>query len=345
MAYLARYALVTLLLASACNDPGEMSPVSAPVSPSLPEQYFTSVKTIKLEENDDVINVVPAVAVRRDGNAFLVVDLLEARARLYRPDGTLERQFGTRGGGPGEFRRPLTGFWDAERLVIADMGSGVLQFSAPGVFSHGGRPPLQPLYGAFPLTSSTALLGGRRPPPGGRGRATLLHVWDLRADSLVHSFFPTPGDSVLQVAARNFGWVGAAVVGDTIAAVFALSDTLYFFDRTGRAGRRIPLPIRSFRPMRAIPPEASDPVRRNQWLSKFLFLNSVFPLPDGGFLVQYERPAGTESRWNLLRLDRDGSTRFDVQDTPRLLAVHQGELIFQSPESPTPSQWLIARLR
>jgi hypothetical protein len=307
---------------------------------------FVTSRTLTLEENADVINVAPAVHVNRDGSGFFVVDAREARARMYDPDGTLVYQFGSRGQGPGEFRSPLAGYrWDAETLVVADRGNGLIQFRGPARVLQTSQLPFQPLYGALPLSRTRTLVMGRLPGRAG-APATLLHVWSLEADSLVASFFPTPGDSVQQLAARNFGWAGAAVHGDTIAAVFALSDTLYLFDIGGDPLGRVPLPIPGFRPMTELPgAEADDPERLERWLSRYRFVNHVFALADGTFVVQYESPEGRESRWNLLGISGDGRVRFSLQDTPRLLATHGDELIFQSPDSLTPNRWTIARLR
>lgn len=338
--------MVALLFSSACGGGREAPPPTTNTSTQLPNDVFVTLRSLTLEENADVINVAPAVHVNRDGSGFFIVDTREARARLYNVDGSLAHQFGSRGQGPGEFRSPLAGYrWDAETLVVADMGNGLVQFSGPGIVRRTSRLPLQPLYGALPLSRTTALIMGRLPAEPGQS-PNLLHLWDLDSDSLVTSFFPMPGDSIQNLAGRNFGWVGAAVRGDTIAAVFALTDTVYLFDTQGSRIGRIPLDIPGFRPMTELPgADADDPVRLEQWLSNYLFVNHVFALSDGTFVIQYERPGEQESRWSLLRIDSNGRTLFHSRDTPRLFATAGDELIFQSPDSLTPNRWDIVKFR
>lgn len=314
--------------------------------PSLPGEYFQLTRTISLEESDDVINVWPTVTV--DGNdGYFVVDRREARARLYSPDGSLINQFGRRGGGPGEFGRPQAGYRHVDgTLVVVDSHNGLVRFDPAGDSARSVRLPLHSVYGIVPHSAHTALLVGRLPTAEPSAPAGLLHLWDLEADSLRQSFFPTPGDTIMQMTGRHFGWAHAAVYQDTIVAVYALSDTLYFFDAEGSLADRVPLRIRGFRFMNELPGESgADQIGIERWLTRYLLIARVFPLPDGTFLVQYERPAGRQSRWNLLRVDRAGRTLLDLQDTPRLLAVNDGELIFHAPDSPAPDRWQLARLR
>lgn len=338
--------VVLLILMAACesgaaagNSAGEAG------TAMLPGRHFEPVRTISLEESDEVINVAPYVAPRPDGDGFVVVDQREARARLYAPDGRLVRQFGRKGRGPGEFQRPIAGYQLAGgELVVADMANGLLHFRDPDSLRSASQPAVRPLYGVRPLSDSLVLVAGRG--VGEHDRAPLLQVWDLARGEPVHSFFRTPGDSIQRIAARNFGWVGTDVRGDTIAAVFALADTLYLFDRAGRPLNAIPLRLRGFRPITELPGAAADdPVRLGEWLEQFVFLNSVFALPDGSFLVQSERPRGSESTWNLAHVSPEGRTTFDLQNTPRLLAVHGDDLYFVDPSAEAPNRWIVARLR
>jgi hypothetical protein len=334
---------LALTFSGGCEPRREQPPPAQAGITSLPSKYFQTLGTISLQENADVINVSPSVSARPGGSGFLVVDQREARARLYRDDGRLLRQFGRKGRGPGEFQRPIAGYeLRGGHLLIADLANGLLQFASPDSLLSAAHPPLMPIYGVVPLSDSVALLAGR-----GTGTApALLHVWNVSRGAPVRSFFTTPGDSIQRIAARNFGWAGAAVRGDTIAAVFALADTLYLFDLAGTRLRAIPLRIAGFRSMHELPgPAADDPVRLGRWLEQFVFLNSVFPLPDGTFLVQSERQRGTESEWNLLRVDTDGRTSFDLRNTPRLLAVRGDRLYFADPAAEAPNRWIVARLR
>ncbi len=336
-----------VVVLASCRDSGAPRSSADDGTPEpLPRQYFTITGRIALEENRDVINVAPFVAPRGDADGFLIVDQREARTRLYAADGRLVRQFGRRGRGPGEFQRPIAGAQTPSgRLVVADMANGLLQFSAHDSLLSSARPQLTPMYGAVAVSDSIVLLAGRGTAPAGQ-RAPLLHLWSLERGEVVRSFFPTPGDSIQRLAARNFGWVGTALRGDTIAAVFSLSDTLYLFNTQGQPLGTVPLAVRGFTPVRELPEgRGDDPVELNRWMGQFRFLNSVFPMPDGSYLVQYERPEAMESRWNLLRVDARGRVVWDLTDTPRLMAAQNGRLYFQDPQAEAPNRWIVAQLR
>lgn len=345
--YVTRGCLLIALIGTACSDASSKPPAeTASGEPLLPPQHFETVGTITLQESDDVINVAPFVAPRPRADGFVVVDQREARARLYGLDGRLVRQFGRKGRGPGEFQRPIAGYeLPSGRLVVADIANGLMHFETPDSLLSSSTPEVRPLYGARPLSDSLVLLAGRGVARASE-RAPLLHVWDLSRGAPILSFFPTPGDSVQRIAARNFGWAGTDVRGDTIAAVFSLSDSLYLFHTSGRALRAIPLRLRGFQPIRELPGAAADdPVKLGRWLEQFIFLNSVFILPDGSFLVQSEQQRGAGSTWNLLHIGPQGEHLWDLRNTPRLVAVQRGHLYFLDPASETPNQWLVARLR
>ena len=182
----------------------------------------------------------------------------------------------------------------------------------------------------------------------GRDGDAHLHLWNLRTRRLVRSFLSVhPGTRAHQFAANTAGLVGADIHGDTIAAVFALSDTVYLFDLAGR--RLDALPIRSERLRRFDPgmrPPRMDLVSAREWFGRFSLISDVF-WTRAGFLVQYQDRAGVEPRWRLLLVGRDGRTLFESMDTPHLITVEPGTqtLWFVRPGSPTPDQWSAARLR
>lgn len=313
------------------------------IGPTLPDSVFERVATISLEEGDTVINVTPDVVVQDDGS-FLIVDGREARVRIYDASGRLEMQFGRKGEGPGEFGLPLTAMRNADgTMTVVDFSRGLLDFDSSGTgFLGASRPPIRPVYTARRLSDSLFLVAGI--VGGSSSPRRLLHVWNSAADTISTSFFPTPGGSLAGLASRNFGWVDIALRGDTVAAVSAFSDTVYLFAPTGRPLGRIPLPIQEFRRLQSYNPNAS-PAEFDEWLASLHLLVDVHWMDDRTFLVQYQRPRGEDNEWNLLRTTTSGRRHFDLRNTPKLLAVDGQRLIFVNPDSPTPNQWIVVRLR
>lgn len=88
-----------------------------------------------------------------------------------------------------------------------------------------------------------------------------------------------------------------------------------------------------------------DNRRSHEWLAGLHLLADVHWMDDGTFLVQYQRPRGADNEWNLLRTTVSGRRHFDIRNTPELLAVHGQRLFFVNPDSPTPDQWIVVRLR
>lgn len=314
--------------------------------PSLPAEHFEPLGGLVLEESGDVINVSPRVSPEPDGG-FLIVDSREARIRIYRANGGLARQFGKRGQGPGELAAPRSGERTASNdIVIADVFRGVVMFDDTGGVMASARPPVTPIYDVLPLTATTVLVSGPLWDSTRRSVPYLVHRYNLATKKLEKSFFLEPGDSVVHAAAHTFGWVDLARRNDTVLAVFALVDSLYLFRPTGELLGALRLPIEGFRRIRAFEPRAiASPAAEAEWLAQHHFLEAVFPLADGSYIVQYERPAGTTSQWNLIGIWPDGRLRFDARDTPKLLAARNDSLFFVDPRSETPNRWLIARMR
>lgn len=327
--------------------PQRLGAVAEPVQepPRLPEDVFERVETITLEEDTAVINVSPRVDVAPDGS-FLIADGREVRARIYDGAGQLVNQFGRRGAGPGEMRMPTSlRRMPGGTLLVSDLTGLLLEFDSVGEsFLTSFRVPVIPLYSARPADGGRRLLlAGRRRDIG--GASPLLHIWDRDSETIVRSFFPTPGDSLTRLAARNFGGSAISVHGDTIAAISAFTDTLFFFTADGDETDRVPVPFTAFRRMETYNPRLPPEQLQQEWLSELDLLTDVFWLDDGSLLIQYEKPRAADSEWGLLRTTRTGDRIFETTNTPRLLAVGGGRLYFIDPQSITPNRWLVARLR
>lgn len=333
-------AWVPILLVAGC----ETGPSATPVQrPSLPESVFRRIHTVTLEESSEVINVAVDVTVEGDGS-FLIADAGEARVRKYDSAGRLVYQFGSKGDGPGEFGMPLevhrlpgTG-----RLRVLDISKGLLEFGPNGEgYIRASRPPIAPAYTAASLDEGRTLVAGI--VSGAEDPRRLLHVWDLEADTMLRSFFPTPGDSLTRLVARNFGWADFDRRGDSTVAVAAFTDTVFVFGPQWEEIDRVPLPMDEFPRIRSF--DARTPDEIEAWLEERLLIIDVHWLGDRSLLIQYQRPRGTDNEWNLLWTNLSGDRILSVTNTPQLLAVHADRLYFLDPESLTAGQWVVAELR
>lgn len=337
--------LLVGVLAGVGLFPVASSRLSSQSRPILP-RYFTPIGELLLDEDRSVMNVNPNVTMDHNGQ-YLVIDTREAQGRIYSSKGRLVRHFGRRGQGPGDFQRPISiNRLSSGEILVADLSRRLVIFDSVGQQAIlTATVPIMPLYKSLPISSEDVLLAGP-PAPAPRGsRAPLLHIWNRGLQRIERSFFPTPGDSIVQLAARNFGAVSMAVRGDTIAAVFAFSDTVYLFGRNGEERGKVPLPLTAFLRIQSYQPaELSNPVKRTAWLNGLNFMTDIHWLSDGSFLVQYERPRNAESEWNLVWATRSGERIVEAQNSPKLLTVNRDIAVFIHPDSEAPNRWLLVRL-
>jgi len=332
--------------AGACSDSGRGTNAGArPENTGLPPLAWGD--TITLEENADVMNVWPNVHQDRAGN-FVVADLSESQVRVYEPSGKLLSHVGRRGEGPDEFNGVVS--------ALSHPGGGLLIVDAQGKaarvpagssrVSETSRLPVHRVNSVSLVGDSLLVVGGRgssanSPPP-------LLHVFDLETLTLRHSFFPPPAPLRDDPIEQSVGFVNTSVKGDTIAVVYSASDTVYLFRADGAPLAQLPLKSRNFRYIESRPPQRGSTIQElNRWASSFSLVTDVYWGPGGDFLVQYQDRDGTELRWRLTRITRDGSPVFDLVDTPRLLApAHDGShLYFVAPHAEVPNVWVKARLQ
>lgn len=322
---------------------------AAPSPAAALEDVLSWGSPIVLEENPEVINVTPTVSLERSGG-FVIADEREGQVRRYGREGALLWHAGSKGSGPGEYRslsvavrlasgevlaaerRRSMSFYDSAGTLVRTIQSG---------FSH--------VEDMDVVDDSTVVISAVANDHGLEGPR--IHVWDPRTNVVRRSFFAPLPRAPNQAAAMMAGWTRVAVRGDTVAAIFALSDTLYFFDLDGRALETVPLSFSGFRPVPAETPDGgSDPLRRAQWFSTFDYVADVHWLDDGTILAPYQsiQPDRALTRsWHLFGTNRRGDALFEVRDVPRLLAVDErrGELYFVTPGSETPNQWTVAHLR
>lgn len=341
-----------IILCTACAGAVACGREGAPgkrVTAAALEDVAVLERTFRLEENDDVVNVSPLVSLDPRGG-FLVADSREAQVRRYGLGGELLWHTGTRGSGPGEFRQPRAAVRMNDGTVAAlDQGGRMT------VLDSAGSRVLRTVRTPFRFVEDVEVMGDSLLLVSAilreQGQGPRLHLWNLRQDTVAASFFEPFRRAPNPVAATIAGWTKVAVRGDSLAAIFALSDSVHFFDRAGKPLGSISIPFAAFRRVgRHVPDGGEDPVRREKWLTSFDYVADVHWLPDGDLLVAYQSivPGGAYTRdWHLTRMTASGTRVFELRDVPRLLAVDplQGGLYLVKPGAEVPNEWTLALLR
>jgi hypothetical protein len=310
------------------------------------EDAIRVVDTISLQETPSVLNVRPEVALDSEGR-LIVADVQEAQARVYDSQGSLLWYGGRKGEGPGEFanlrlaRRLADGSllcadWNA-RFTIFDTVEDTLIGTTRSPFFHVEDVHVRDEASLF----VTAMLEGDQFGPR-------IHVWDLDRETVVHSFFSPFVTAPNRSAATFAGGTMVAVHSDSLAAVFATSDTVYIFARDGAEVRKMPLPSTRYRPVpHETPTGRLSPTEQAEWLASFDLLADVWWLESGTILVQYmgllPDPSLSQREWHLIAMSPSGELIAEVRDMPRVLAVDEGSgrMFMQSPVSVMPGDWIV----
>lgn len=337
---------VLLIGAQACQQPSENS--DPPGDAFAFSDAIQIIDTVSLEENPEVINVRLEVAA--DGNSgFVIADRAEGQVRTYDRTGRLTWFGGGKGGGPGEFtmlslarRMPdgtlLCAEWNS-RFTVFDTGGDSIVRTIPTDFFH-----LEDIDILDDETLAiTAMLEMNHAGPR-------IHLWDLHENRVTSSFFSPFEKARNKTAATFAGWTRVSRRGDSLAVVFATSDTVFVYSRDGSEARKLPLPSGFFR---RVPEE--EPRRRLsdreqvEWISTFDFVTDVWWLSSGNFLVQYQSvpPDLTlnDRIWHLVAMDPSGNLLAEVRDSPRAFSVDEGSglVVFQDPGSIVPGAWIVGK--
>lgn len=306
-------------------------------------EAFEVVGTLMLEENDQVTVVQPMVT-SDDTGLLLLTEPMEAQVNLFATDGTSLGTLGTKGEGPGEFLFPIAARRTrAGEVVVTDIMSQRMTFfgadddSAPEVIPS----PVPGTISAQDLGDGRYLLTGADPserPP------RLLHIWNRESGEIERSFLPMGVPEASLPFAVSFSAANATLDGDTIWAVWALSDTLYKFDSAGE--RLAVLPLSLARPMGELPSsdvDVTDPREVQRVFDALTQVFNAFVLDGGEKVVVSMQTREFGSVWDILILDPQGETVWKAANMPRLFAVDQGVFYFKDPESVLPNHWLVAR--
>ena len=358
------FALVVCILAAACDAASEARvPVAALASRAAAEgaggardsrlvdqdafsRSFEVVRRLVLEENDEAITVLPMVSSGGPGR-LLLAEPQEGQVNVYGTDGRLQRILGRRGEGPGEFTVPISARLTLDGgVVVADMMLARLTFFPPGgeEESEVVESPLPLVLGAEDMGKGRYLLSGQRVS---ETQPRLLHLWNRETDVIERSFLPIGVPEEARPYAGSFSSVATVLEGDTIWAVWALSDTVYKFDRGGQRLARIPLSLP--RPMGVLPGAGADAItdpRAIQAAADALTqVNGIFIVGDRHLAVQSMQSRGFDAVWDLTIVDRLGTTVWKAAGMPQLFAVEEGLFFFDDPASVLPNHWVVARRR
>jgi hypothetical protein len=346
----------TILLSASCtaascqnghlNTSQAAAAVGGQSSTDVLDDHVTRVRNIVFRDS----TASAAVQVFLEpGGGFLVADAGQSQIRAYSAGEELLWTAGRSGEGPQEFKQLRFALRTSSGAVIAlDITGKLSFFDAAGRFLRTVSTGLSPAYNFRLIDDSTLLLSGRL---RGDLNTPLLHIWDLRSDSITASFFPVPAhDPAFDEAYRLNGWASVALLGgDSIAAIFPLSDTLYLFRTDGTEAGKLKLPLDYYVPIRTPGAENDTPEAEVAWRSSYSSLSQVFGSPDGSIFVQYYKSDGFEPVWGLSRFSLQNGRlekEFEVVDSPRLLAIspRDSSLYFLSADDLESTEWFVASL-
>lgn len=293
----------------------------------------------------------PNIQVHADPRGgFVVADAGQAQVRVYSDDAELVWAAGRSGAGPQEFLQLSSAVRAPSGEVLALDSNGKLSvFDASGNFVRTTATGLVPVFDGWLLTDSTMLISGRRE---GDSSSPLLHVWNLRRDTVTSSFFQVPPhDPAYDEAYQFSGWADAVRLGgDSLAIVFPLTDTLYVYGTDGEPIDKFHLPLEHFARLRQPAPRNDTPEAQVEWRNSYTRIAHVFRAQDGSIYIQYFRLNQLEPVWGLARftLDRGRLHKsFEINGTPRLLAIspRDSRFYFLSDDLMENSKWSVAQSR
>jgi hypothetical protein len=342
---------LVLLGGSGCDRGSPPPPVADHLSARSHNPILRHERTFDVEENDDVVNVIPTLRLDERGG-FLVADAGESQIRRYSPEGKLLWFAGRRGQGPGEFYAVVTVTRLASGEILAVDRNGRLTFwDAEGQrVTRTAETRLMRVSDAEVVDDSTLLIAGVTEGLG--DNSPRLHIWSIYRNALKRSFFAPYARQRNRTAAGVGGYVMTAVRGDTVVSTFASSDTLYFHALDGRDAGQVALNSERFRRVPHDGPgrTLTNPREKAEWLSSWDFVAGVDWLPDGAVLVLYQGIEASQARrrnWHLLAQDRGGARRWETRNvSAQVLGTDPGNrtVFFVPPEAEAPNRWTVARL-
>lgn len=309
---------------------------------------------ITLEENDEVFT--DRVNVRVENNRFLISDTRENQVREYARDGTLLNYFGDDDPeAPGGFWFPSTPLrMSDDTILVPNTGNGSLSLVNENGnllerhtrIAKSGDFDIAPL----PVDGHVLFVGSAN---GRQGTPNFLHRLDPMSGEVTNSFYPLPDafGSHAGILHTISPIVTADVYQDRIAVGFLLSDTITILDINGNVIGRIEPGFSTFRKVEQTE-EMPERGEFQQELVRRSLFNTLFWLNEETLLVQFTNSyfddQGERQLNNVLAaVTTDGEVLFEVDNTPRLLAVDQntGELFFAHPDHDFESHWRVGQVK
>ncbi len=304
---------------------------------------FQPLGRLDIEETTDFALIRPFVVVTPE--EIVIAEPREGKVAIYDHAGHLRHVFGRRGGGPGEYMLPVSARpVEPGEFVVADAQLGritrvvVGSEEAPRIM----RAPVGRVTDIL-MVDGGYVVAGRQPGDDG---GHLLHLWSGEEQSSATSFFPMPLDAADRFWAEALAWTYVAVLGDSIAATFSLSDSIFFFDaETGAQRGSIAIPFTEFNNV-LTEDLGKDPRTRRAAIDALTRVFSFHRFSNGDFIVQTARTTEREITWSLLIMTSEGQLLHEITDTPRLLGAAEERLYFQIGGDVAPNQWgVVARRR
>ncbi len=320
----------------------ETPSVAEPIDTAAFAAAFEVVREVVLEENDQAMVVQPMVSSGGNG-LLLLAEPMEGQVNVFGTDGTFKAILGGRGEAPGELQFPLTAHRSGNgEIVVGDVMLQRITFYPP---DEGEEPevvpsPIPAVIGAQDIGDGRYIVAGADPS---RPRPTLLHIWNRESGSIERSFLPVGVSEALLPAAASFSAASATLEGDTIWAVWALSDTLYKFDRSGDFLAALPLPLPRPGDLEALTRAPTDARAAQSALNAVTQVTEVFALDNGDKVIVSMQLRGPDNVRDMLILDRQGDLIWKAANMPELMTVDDGLFYFQHPGSSQPNRWLVAR--
>ncbi|MGM0705338.1 MAG: hypothetical protein ACQETP_05405, partial [Bacteroidota bacterium] len=285
---------------------------------------------ITLEENEEVLT--DRVNVRVESDRFLIGDPRENQIREYTREGELLNYLGE------DDPEAPEGFWfpvaplrmDDGTLLVPNTGNGslsVLDESGTLIERH-SRVSTSSTFSVEPLPVGEKVLfvGSTE---GRQGTPDFLHHLDPMSAEVEKSFYPLP-----DAYGTHAGFLyeiapilAADVYSERIAVGFLLSDTIALLDIDGNVLNEIEPDFSNFKTVEQTEEFPDRDERQAELVRRSLF-NTLFWLNDETLLIQFTNSYfddQDERQLNnvLAAVTTEGEVLFEIEDTPRLLAVDQ----------------------
>jgi len=193
---------------------------------------------------------------------------------------------------------------------------------------------VSPVYAAESIEEDALLVAARVP---GVLRPFLLHRIRLRSGAIDKEFFQELGDSLVVRLSALLGFVVLAQQADTVAAISALTDSLYLFSTAGATVDVFAIPLKEFRrPLTWVPNAGPTSRAVRSWLSSFDRIMGLAWTASGDFVVQASYLTNTGPVFRTVFMSRNGGLKGSLSRSPKLLTSFGDTLVFLHPKALAP---------